>query len=143
MDPIIVGSLLLSKIEANYPFMVKAKSLYTIEYLVKKNPTFLKYFKSQSHLLEEFPTPEDNADNYKKILKNLLNVIGVTSQANQQNTDNQTITFVDPGYNSIDLQTTVEKSKQANNNKKFISPSEMQKKKVETTKPSNNIFDIF
>lgn len=32
-----VGSLLLSKLEVNYPFQVKAKALYTIELLVKKN----------------------------------------------------------------------------------------------------------
>jgi hypothetical protein len=139
MDPAIVGSLLLSKVEVNYPFMVKAKSLYAIEYLVKKNPTFLKYFKSQSHLLSEFPTPEDNADNYKKILKNLLNVIGVPSPPNQQSTDNPTITFVDPGYNNIERPTTTDKPKQANNNRKFISPTDAQKKKVETNDP----FDIF
>jgi hypothetical protein len=142
MDPIIIGSLLLSKIEANYPFMVKAKSLYTIEHLVKKIPAFLKYFKSQSHLFEEFPPPEDNADNYKKILKNLLNVIGVTSQTNQQSNDSQTITFVDPGYNNVSQPTVVDKPKQTNNNRKFISPTEVQKKKVETTKP-NDPFDIF
>jgi hypothetical protein len=142
MDPIIVGSLLLSKIEANYPFMVKAKSLYAIEYLVKKNPTFLKYFKSQSHLFEEFPLPEDNADNYKKILKNLLNVIGVAPQTTQQNSENQTITFVDPGYNSVERNLIPEKPKPTNNNKKFISPSEVQKKKVEISK-SNDPFNIF
>jgi hypothetical protein len=27
----------LSKLEVNYPFQVKAKALYTIEHLVKKN----------------------------------------------------------------------------------------------------------
>jgi hypothetical protein len=101
MDPTIVGSLLLSKIEVNYPFMVKAKSLYAIEYLVKKNPTFLKYFKSQNHLFEQFPPPEDNVDSYKKILKNLLNVIGVTLQTDQQSTDSHAISFVDPGYNNV------------------------------------------
>ena len=33
----VVGSLLMSKLEANYNFQVKAKSLYTIEHLLKKN----------------------------------------------------------------------------------------------------------
>ena len=42
----VVGSLLLSKLEVNYPFQVKAKALYTIEYLLKKNESFLSYFKA-------------------------------------------------------------------------------------------------
>lgn len=54
MDPIIVGSLLLSKLEANYPFLVKAKSLYTIEHLIKKNPTYLSYFKAQTESIKGF-----------------------------------------------------------------------------------------
>jgi hypothetical protein len=37
METHIVGSLLLSKIEVNYPFQIKAKALYVIEYMVKKN----------------------------------------------------------------------------------------------------------
>ena len=37
MDVHIIGSLLLSKLEVNYNFQVKAKALYTIEFLVKKN----------------------------------------------------------------------------------------------------------
>lgn len=80
MDTVIIGSLLLSKLEVNYPFVVKAKSLYTIEHLIKKNPSFLNYFKSQNQLLQEFPEPEDNVENYRKILKNVLNVIGVATE---------------------------------------------------------------
>lgn len=79
MDPIIVGSLLLSKLEVNYPFLVKAKSLYTIEHLVKKNPSFLSYFKSQIEKIQIFPEPEDNVENYRKIMKNVLNIIGVST----------------------------------------------------------------
>jgi hypothetical protein len=37
MDVHIIASLLLSKLEVNYNFQVKAKALYTIEFLVKKN----------------------------------------------------------------------------------------------------------
>ncbi len=37
MDTHIIGSLLMSKIEVNYPFQIKVKALYTIEYLAKKN----------------------------------------------------------------------------------------------------------
>ena len=48
MDIHIIGSLLLSKIEANYPFQVKAKTLYTIEHLAKKNENYAAYFKAQS-----------------------------------------------------------------------------------------------
>lgn len=35
-----IGSLLLSKLEVNYPFQVKAKALYTIEYLAKKDKEY-------------------------------------------------------------------------------------------------------
>ena len=35
MEVYIVGSLLLSKLEANYPYQTKAKALYTIEFLLK------------------------------------------------------------------------------------------------------------
>lgn len=79
MDPVIVGSLLLSKLEVNYPFLVKAKSLYTIEHLVKKSSAFSSYFKSQIEHIQSFPEPEDSVENYRKILKNVLAVIGVTS----------------------------------------------------------------
>lgn len=47
---------------------------------MKKSPAFSNYFKSQSEKLKEFPEPEDNVDNYKKILKNVLNTIGVAIQ---------------------------------------------------------------
>ena len=77
MDPTIVGSLLLSKVEVNYPFQIKAKSLYTIDYLVKKNPSYSSYFKTQTDRLKEFPEPEDNVENYRKVLKTVLNSIGV------------------------------------------------------------------
>lgn len=99
MDPIIVGSLLLSKLEVNYPFLVKAKSLYTIQHLIKKNQAYLNYFKSQTDQLQNFPEPEDNVDNYRKILKNVLNFIGVASEKIEPNNDNNSIYFVDPGYN--------------------------------------------
>lgn len=37
MDVHVIGSLLLSKLEVNYAFPIKAKALYTIEFLIKKN----------------------------------------------------------------------------------------------------------
>ena len=48
----VVGSLLMSKLEANYPFQVKAKALYTIEYLLKKNDSYLSYFRAHVALLQ-------------------------------------------------------------------------------------------
>ena len=48
MDTHIIGSLLLSKLEVNYPFQVKAKALYAIEHLVKKNEKYSAYFKAQN-----------------------------------------------------------------------------------------------
>jgi hypothetical protein len=35
-----IGSLLLSKLEVNYPFQIKAKALYTIEHLIKKDEEY-------------------------------------------------------------------------------------------------------
>lgn len=38
----------MSKLEVNYSFPIKAKALYTIEYLSKKNGSYANYFKVQS-----------------------------------------------------------------------------------------------
>ena len=48
MEIHIIGSLLLSKIEVNYPFQIKAKALYIMEYMVKKNEKYAAYFKAHS-----------------------------------------------------------------------------------------------
>jgi hypothetical protein len=45
MEVANIGSLLLSKLEVNYPFTVKAKALYTIEFIAKKDAEYLNYFK--------------------------------------------------------------------------------------------------
>lgn len=67
---------------------------------MKKNQAFSSYFKAQSHLLQEFPEPEDNVENYRKILKNVLNAIGISkSEAQDEDEATQAISFVDPGYN--------------------------------------------
>lgn len=55
MDVHTIGSLLLSKLEVNYPFQIKAKALYTIEFLIKKNEKYLSYFKAHVDKLNEFP----------------------------------------------------------------------------------------
>jgi hypothetical protein len=52
MDVHIIGSLLLSKIEVNYPFQVKAKALYTVEFLIKKHEKYLAYFKANCDQLK-------------------------------------------------------------------------------------------
>lgn len=77
MDASNIGSLLLSKLEVNYNFQVKAKALYTIEYLIKKDEEYRSYFKSQSDNIKDFPEPEDNVENYRKIQKSVLNSIGI------------------------------------------------------------------
>jgi hypothetical protein len=41
LDAGVVGSLLLSKLEVNYPFELKAKALYAVEFLSKKNVDYL------------------------------------------------------------------------------------------------------
>lgn len=77
MDVGVVGSLLLSKIEVNYPFQVKAKALYALEFLAKKNADYLGYFAAHAEKIKEFPDPEDNVENYSKVVRSVLNVIGV------------------------------------------------------------------
>ena len=76
MEVFVIGSLLLSKLEVNYSFQIKAKALYIVEYLSKKNKEFQSYFKCHSEKIREFPEPEDNVDNYKKIQRSLLNLLG-------------------------------------------------------------------
>jgi len=55
METYIIGCLLLSKLEANYSFQIKAKALYTIEYLIKKNDNYLSYFKAQVDKIKQSP----------------------------------------------------------------------------------------
>ena len=81
MDVGVVGSLLLSKLEVNYPFQVKAKALYIIEFLAKKNNDYLGYFRDHADKIKDFPDPDDNVENYRKIVRSVLNVIGVPAPA--------------------------------------------------------------
>ena len=60
MEVHIIGSLLLSKLEVNYPFQNKAKALYTIDFLAKKNDVYLSYFKANADKIRDFPEPEDS-----------------------------------------------------------------------------------
>jgi ABC-type Fe3+-citrate transport system substrate-binding protein len=55
MEVGFIGSLLLSKLEANYQFQIKAKALYAIEYLIKKNKEYEAYFKKHNEKIREFP----------------------------------------------------------------------------------------
>jgi hypothetical protein len=66
--------------------------------MVKKNEKYSAYFKAHNDKLKDFPEPEDNVENYKKIIKQTLNTIGINAIANQNQNEPQ-ITFVDPGYN--------------------------------------------
>jgi len=91
-----VGSLLLSKLEVNYPFIVKAKTLYTIEFIAKKDAEYLRYFKSHSAKFTSFPEPEDNVDNYRKIHKSVMASLGL--QTDQSISIEEKPKFVDPGY---------------------------------------------
>ena len=60
MDVHIIGSLLLSKLELNYSFQIKAKALYVIEFIVKKNQNYLSYFKAHVEKINQFPEPDAN-----------------------------------------------------------------------------------
>lgn len=77
MEVCRIGSLLLSKLEVNYSFQVKAKALYSIEYLLKKDPEYLTFFKEHLDKLRDFPEPEDNVENYRKLQKTVLGQIGL------------------------------------------------------------------
>ena len=133
MDVHIIGSLLLSKLEVNYPFQIKAKALYTIEFLIKKNEKFLSYFKAHVDKLSSFPEPEDNVQNYKKILKVVLNFIGISEPAEQE--EQVKPVFVDPGYNddpkskiSNFIQENANKTKKVEQKKVIIGPGQMKTK---------------
>jgi len=79
MEVHIIGSLLLSKLEVNYLFQTKAKALYTVDFLAKKNDVYQSYFKANGDKITDFPEPEDNVENYKKILKSVLNGLGLST----------------------------------------------------------------
>lgn len=97
MDQVIIGSLILSKLEVNYPYSVKIKAVYLAEYLAKKSQQYCSYFSLHAEKLLRFPEPQENVENYRKTLKGLLNIIGVSSPqlGNQKMTQ-----FIDPGYNT-------------------------------------------
>ncbi len=130
----IISSLLLSKLEVNYPFQVKAKALYTIEYLIKKNERYLSFFKAHVDKLSEFPEPEDNVDHYRKTLKTVKNLIGI-ADVPQEQTEDQKQVFVDPGYNddpkskiSNFIQQNAHKQKKAETKKVIIGPGQSKPK---------------
>ena len=144
MDVPIVGSLLLSIIEVNYPFQKKAKALYTIEYLTKKHDKYATYFKHHYQKLEEFPEPEDNVDNYRKTLKNVLTVIGGSSAVkNNFEPEGDMRDFVENDMlddkkndlNSI-IRNNEKKPKKQEVNKNIVGPGQTKKKPVGPTGPS-------
>jgi len=47
--------------------------------------------------LKSFPESEDNAENYRKILKTVLNYIGISAPVEDEIVNKPV--FVDPGYN--------------------------------------------
>lgn len=59
--------------------------MYVIEHMVKKNEKYGAYFKAHSDKLKTFPEPEDNVENYKKILKQTLNAIGISAVVENNN----------------------------------------------------------
>lgn len=144
----VISSLLLSKIEVNYPFAIKAKALYVIEFISKKSEDYLLYFKNHASMLKEFPEPEDNVENYRKILRTVLNVIG--EPLNEEKTTNS-INFVDPGYNAEDVKSTLnvfinensQKIKKGDNKKPIIGPGQSKLTiKKETQQINNQLLNI-
>ena len=99
METSKIGSLLLSKLEANYNFQVKAKALYTIEHLIKKDEEYRSYFKDQSEKIRDFPEPEDNIENYRKIQKSVLSSIGIQiCHVDKEDKEEKKTVYLDPHY---------------------------------------------
>lgn len=135
MEVHIIGSILLSKIQVNYPFQTKAKALYTIQFLVKKNEIYHSFFKAHVEKIKQFPEPEDNVENYRKILKSVLNVIGVPIENSNTFAEEPKQKYVDPGYNddpkslmSNFIQQNVSKVKKVENKKVIIGPTQSKSK---------------
>jgi hypothetical protein len=137
LETSVIGSLLMSKLEVNYPFEIKAKALYAIEFLSKKNADYLGYFKGQSERLRDFPEPEDNVENYRKILKSVMNVLGTPLGGEEEKRQ-----FVDPGYNTEEtrnntalgnfFQENAGKTKKGETGKALVGPGGQQKPKSES-----------
>ena len=53
----VIGWLLMSKLEVNYPFAIKAKALYAIEHLCKKEVEYKQFFSKQAPRIRDYPTP--------------------------------------------------------------------------------------
>jgi hypothetical protein len=102
-----------------------------------------------SEKFKDFPEPEDNVENYRKIIKVLLNSIGVSSSTSHipSNEGAKTL-FVDPGYNDDPksvignfIQSNANKGKKTDNKKVIIGPGQAkQKAAVEKTSEANNDF---
>eukprot|EP01015_Nassula_variabilis_P025642 TRINITY_DN5024_c0_g1_i5.p1 TRINITY_DN5024_c0_g1~~TRINITY_DN5024_c0_g1_i5.p1 ORF type:complete len:288 (-),score=29.59 TRINITY_DN5024_c0_g1_i5:61-924(-) len=72
----VIGSLLLHKLYSEVPWIVKAKSLYAIEALVRKSVKFQKYFQANKNTVENFPIEQDgNAEQLTNIQSTVLKVI--------------------------------------------------------------------
>ena len=134
MEVEVIGSLLLSKLEVNYPFQTKAKALYVVEYLAKKDKDFEFYFKHHSQKIRDFPQPEDNVENYKKVQRTVLNQLG--AQVGKVTEVPEKQLFVDPGYHqepskssiSSFLELAASKQKKSEGKKPIIGPGQLKSK---------------
>ena len=85
-------------------------------------------------MLRDFPQPQDNVDAYKKILKSVLGVIGVSNPAKGNVEEEPKIQFLDPGYNDAPLPVSSFLNKNANkikndgNKRQIIGPGQAKHK---------------
>ena len=134
MEVAVIGSLLLSKLEVNYPFQIKGKALYIVQYLSKKDKEYQTYFKQHSDKIQSFPDPEDSVENYKKLQRTVLNQLGTQTQKVQVPLQEKPV-YVDPGYHqeapktqiNLFLQENATKVKKSEG-KKPIGPGQLKNK---------------
>jgi hypothetical protein len=59
-------------LEDGFPYQVKAKSLYTMEYLSKKNEVYKEYFQQFLEEIRNQPEPSDNITAYRNLINEVL-----------------------------------------------------------------------
>ena len=147
LDKNLIGSLLVSRLEEGFPYAVKAKALYTMEHLARKNEEYREFFRLFLEEVRAHPAPTDNAASYATLLGDVTAYIEKGTQSTAVAASTQApVEFRGPDYNQ-DLPwaqsqgpkiMSIKKEKEKEEGRKpaggsvtktFISPAELRRQK--------------
>lgn len=89
---------MLSRLELDLSYAIKAKALYTMEYISKKIDKYLAYFRRHMDYIKGLPVPGDNEQQYQSLLEDISKSIQGVEKTAKEGGDNL-LEFNDPGYN--------------------------------------------